>query len=177
METISRQYLAEQVKLHENPSYGISSIGFAPLVADIINHMSPQTVTDYGAGKCHLKKTLDSLGVDGYQYQPFDPAFPEYGLALVADLVCCIDVLEHIEPHLLDNVLSDLARITKKIGFFSIHTGPALKHLSDGRNAHLIQKPEAWWQAKLNNFFTVGHLEKHEHLGSGCSVVVGPKSS
>ena len=118
METISLEYLEEQIKLHKNPSYGMASIGFAPIVAQLIDHMLPQTVMDYRAGKCHLKRTLDSLGVDGYQHQPFDPAFPGYGPALEADLVCCIDVLEHIEPELLDNMLLDLARVTKKIGFF-----------------------------------------------------------
>jgi len=174
LETISQHYLAEQVKLHENPNYGVASIGFAPLVAEIIKHMSPHSVTDYGAGKCHLKKSLDSRGIQGYKYQPFDPAFPEYGAALEADLVCCIDVLEHIEPHLLDNVLSDLARVTRKIGFFTVHTGPAEKQLSDGRNAHLIQKPEAWWLQKLNAFFEVGHTEQHEAMWF--SAIVGPKS-
>jgi hypothetical protein len=175
METISPEYLEEQIKLHKNPNYGMASIGFAPIVAQIIDHMSPQTVTDYGAGKCHLKKTLDSLGVDGYQYQPFDPAFPEYGPALEADLVCCIDVLEHIEPELLDNMLLDLARVTKKIGFFSVHTGPAKKQLSDGRNAHLIQESDSWWIPRLEKKFSVGHVEHHELIGKGFSVIVGPK--
>lgn len=175
METISPEYLEEQIKLHENPNYGMASIGFAPIVAQLIDHMSPQTVTDYGAGKCHLKKTLDSLGVDGYQYQPLDPAFPEYGPALEADLVCCIDVLEHIEPELLDNMLIDLARVTKKIGFFSVHTGPAKKQLSDGRNAHLIQESDSWWIPRLEEKFSVGHVEHHEDIGKGFSVIVGPK--
>ena len=68
-------------------------------------------------------------------------AFPEYGEQKKADLVCCIDVLEHIEPELIDNVIFDLSTIVIKFGFFSIHQGPAGKILLDGRNAHLIQKP------------------------------------
>ena len=88
--------------------------------------------------KKNLKKTLDSRGIDGCVYQAFDPVFPEYGEALAADLVCCIDVLERVEPHRLDNVLADLRRVTTTVGFFTVHTGPAVKTLSDGRNAHLI---------------------------------------
>ena len=57
------------------------------MVAEIINHSAPKTVTDYGAGKLRLKSTLDSLGVTDYQYQPFDPAYPAYGDAREADLV------------------------------------------------------------------------------------------
>jgi hypothetical protein len=54
-------------------------------------------------------------------------------------------VLEHIEPDLLENVLDDPARVTVRFGVFTVHTGPAAKILADGRNAHLIQKPSAWW--------------------------------
>ena len=176
MNTITEQYLKEQVKLHENPVYGVASVGFASRVAHLINHLSPKTLTDYGAGKKYLKKALDHLGVTNYRYQPFDPAFPIYGEALEADLVCCIDVLEHVEPPFLDNVLLDLVRVTKMAGFITVHTGPAQKHLSDGRNAHLIQKPLSWWLPKLKQFFEVGVIERHEGTGEGFSLVIGRKN-
>ena len=177
MKTISEEYRREQIKLHENPHYGVASVEFAPMVAEIINHSAPKTVTDYGAGKLRLKSTLDSLGVTDYQYQPFDPAYPAYGDAREADLVCCIDVLEHIEPELLDNVLADLARVTKNIGFFTIHMGPAAKVLSDGRNAHLIQKPTSWWLPRLCQHFEIGNLQTHKVFGQGFLVVVSPIST
>ena len=84
MKTISEEYRrADQT--HENPHYGVASVEFAPMVAEIINHSAPKTVTDYGAGELRLKSTLDSLGVTDYQYQPFDPAYPAYGDAREAD--------------------------------------------------------------------------------------------
>ena len=175
METITAEYLQEQKILHRNPNYGIASFGFAEQVGACIRHMSAETVTDYGAGKKNLKKALDSLGVGGYVYQAFDPVFPEYGEALEADLVCCIDVLEHVEPHLLDSVLADLRRVTQNIGFFTVHTGPAVKKLSDGRNAHLIQQSPTWWLARLSGHFRIGHVEYYEGLGKGFVVVVGVK--
>ena len=64
-------------------------------------------------------------------------------------MVCCIDVLEHIEPDLLDNVLDHLAALTEGIAFLSVDTGPAIKTLSDGRNAHLIQQQLTWWLPKI----------------------------
>ena len=175
METITAEYLEEQQNLHRNPHYGIASIGFAQEVETCIRHMSAKTVTDYGAGKKNLKKALDSRGVGDYVYQAFDPAFPEYGEAIEADLVCCIDVLEHVEPHLLENVLADLRRVTKNIGFFTVHTGPAVKTLSDGRNAHLIQQSATWWLTRLSDHFRIGHVEHYEHLGTGFAVLVGVK--
>jgi hypothetical protein len=35
------------------------------------------------------------------------------------------------------------------IAFITIHTGPAMKTLPDGRNAHLTQQPMEWWLPKL----------------------------
>ena len=177
METITAESLEEQKNLHQNPNYGVASIGFAEEVGALMCHMSAQTITDYGAGKKNLKKALDSRGVSGYVYQPFDPVFPEYGDAVEADLVCCIDVLEHVEPHFLDNVLADLRRVTTNIGFFTVHTGPAVKTLSDGRNAHLIQQSATWWLTKLSDHFRIGHVEYYEGLGTGFVAIVGAKTS
>jgi hypothetical protein len=153
--TISDEYLAEQKLLHQNPEYGVASLSLAPLVQKIMAANNIRSVSDYGAGKKNLKKGLEQLGVLGFQYFPYDPAFPEYGPAKPADLVCCLDVLEHIEPEFLEAVIADLAAITSKIGFFSIATAPAKKTLSDGRNAHLIQKPSSWWLPKLCEKFEI----------------------
>ena len=58
-------------------------------------------------------------------------------------------MLEHIEPELLDNVLDDLKRVTKRAALFTVHVKPAVKVLPDGRNAHLIQQPPSWWLPKF----------------------------
>ncbi|MCF8187114.1 MAG: hypothetical protein K9J28_09910 [Sulfuritalea sp.] len=108
-------------------------------------------------------------------YLPYDPAFPEYGVPKAADLVCCIDVLEHIEPHFIDNVIFDLSKITTKFGFFTIHMGPAGKFLSDGRNAHLIQQPTSYWLEKLVKYFDVIQLMEHQLMGNGFWLIVKPK--
>tara|TARA_B100001123_G_C14615197_1_gene751483 strand:+ start:69 stop:521 length:453 start_codon:yes stop_codon:yes gene_type:complete len=147
--TISDEYLKLQKKLHKNPNYGIASIKFAPNVKKILEDAKLNSISDYGAGKKNLQKKLIELGLKDFKYYPYDPAFPEYGKPKEADLVCCIDVLEHAEEDYLDNILDDLKKITKKFGFYTIHTGPALKVLADGRNAHLIQKPPSWWLPKM----------------------------
>ena len=49
---------------------------------------------------------------------------------------------------------------TKKFGFFTIHSGPAVKVLEDGRNAHLIQKPPSWWLPKMCDRFEIKHLQE-----------------
>ncbi len=171
-QTISDDYLKLQQELHQNPSYGVASLAFAPIVADLIRQTRVQSVCDYGAGKKRLLEGLREAGVVPAQYLPYDPVFPEYGSPQAADLVCCIDVLEHIEPEHLDAVLQELASITVGLGFFSIHMGPAGKTLSDGRNAHLIQQPSSWWLPKICQYFNVHHLVSHEMMGKGIWLIV-----
>jgi hypothetical protein len=171
--TISAEYLAQQKQLHHNPDYGVASLHYAPLVLQIADQIKAKSISDYGAGKCNLRKKMKELGKFEFKYFPYDPAFPEYGPPAKADLVCCIDVLEHIEPPHLDAVLDELNQITVKSGLFTVHTGPAVKKLSDGRNAHLIQKPASWWLPRLCERFEIAHLQREGN--NGFWVIVEPK--
>ena len=175
MKTITEEYRRLQQELHQNPNYGVASLTFAPLVANVIRDTGVASVSDYGAGKKNLVKGLASAGIVLPAYHPYDPAFPEYGPPMPADLVCCIDVLEHIEPELVDNVIAELASIIRKLGFFTIHMGPAMKVLADGRNAHLIQKPSSWWLEKLIRHFDILQLQTHQMMGAGFWVLVKPR--
>ena len=169
---ISDAYRIEQQLLHENPRYGVASSGYASLAAALLRLGRCRSLSDYGAGKCNLKRAL-RLREDGpVAYQPYDPAFPEYGSAEPADLVTCIDVLEHIEPDLLDCVLDDLSGMTRKLALLTIHTGPAKKMLSDGRNAHLIQEPPSWWLHRLADRFEILHVQI---VRKGFFVIAGPR--
>ena len=170
--TISNEYLELQKTLHKNPNYGVASLSFAPIVADLIKKTGVKSISDYGAGKRNLLIGLSQQGISDIEYFPYDPAFEEYGPPKPAGLVCCIDVLEHIEPNLLENVLDGLASITVNFGFFSIHMGPASKVLADGRNAHLIQKPTSWWLPKISEHFDVLHLQSHNIMGNGFWIFV-----
>lgn len=176
-DTISDDYLRLQTELHRNPNYGVASLTFAPIVANVIKELHVRTLADYGAGKQNLLVGLKKAGVSLDAYYPYDPVFPAYGPPKSADLVCCIDVLEHIEPVKLDNVLEELARITTRFGFYSIHMGPAVKVLADGRNAHLIQQPASWWLPRLSEHFEVIHLQRHQMMGFGIWVIVEPKGT
>lgn len=162
---ISSDYREQQEKLHENPNYGVASIEFADTVAKMVNEMGVTNLLDYGAGKCRLMQTINEkhLVKHAFQYIPYDPAVPRFAdPPEPAEMVCCIDVLEHIEPDLLDNVLNDLERLTEAVGFFTVHCGPAAKVLSDGRNAHLIQMPPEWWLPKIMERFELQNFAKTE---------------
>jgi hypothetical protein len=146
---ISAEYQAQQQHLHETQVYGTAGQHFGPIVSQIVDKLEITHLLDYGAGsRMSLTKSLKVK--HKLTYQAYDPGVPEMSSAPVpAQMVCCIDVLEHIEPEYLDNVLDHLAELTEVIAFITIHTGPAMKTLPDGRNAHLTQQPMEWWLPKL----------------------------
>lgn len=153
---ISEEYRKLQEELHCNPDYGVASVSYAPIVAEVVKLVGAQEILDYGAGKGRLGETLKTLLPEPLRMRHYDPARPEWAAPpQPCACVACIDVLEHIEPDLLDNVLDDLQRVTAGHGIFTVHTGPAVKVLADGRNAHLIQRPPEWWLEKFRSRFDV----------------------
>lgn len=162
---ITDEYRAQQKRLHENPAYGTASEAWAPLVAKLIDQFEADELLDYGAGKLRLLKTIADkrLVKRRFRYIPYEPADDRYSSKPhPTEFVTCIDVLEHIEPECLDDVLDDLKRVVGHIGFFTIHTGPAVKVLDDGRNAHLIQEGMRFWVPKLDERFTIQTIQRTE---------------
>lgn len=147
---ISEEYRRLQEELHRDPGYGLASAIYAPLVAKVMEQVGATEVLDYGAGKGRLGILLRQHSQKPLTIRHYDPAVPEWSAPPApCEFVACIDVLEHIEPQLLENVLDDLKRVTLRFGLFTVSTLAAVKVLSDGRNAHLIQQPAAWWLPKI----------------------------
>ncbi len=143
---ITEEYKEQNRVLHEtNPNYGVSGAKWRGVVREI-SDWGRLAILDFGCGKQTLSKSLGSA----YRVTDYDPCIP--GLDAPPDphpILVCGDVLEHIEPELLDNLLAETRRLCTRRGLFVVHLGPATKVLPDGRNAHLIQKPKAWWSLKL----------------------------
>ena len=172
---MSEDYRRMQQELHKNPDYGVASVGYAPLVAQVMKARGITELLDYGAGKGRLGMTLREQMQPSLTIHHYDPAIPEWSApAESCACVACIDVLEHIEPHHIDNVLDDLQRVTTGVGVFTVHTGPAVKVLSDGRNAHLIQQPPAWW---LPQFMSRFELVQFNRMPQGFWIVVNARSA
>ena len=131
----------------------------------MVDVMEIDHLLDYGCGhNLSLRETLKPERA--FKYQCYDPGVPEYAEAPVpAQMVVCIDVLEHIEPELLDNVLDHLEELTEEVLFATVHTGPAGKVLPDGRNAHLIQQPAEWWLPKFMERFTLKGFNQRSSTG------------
>lgn len=146
---ISDSYREQNRRLHQTTDFGSSGHKCAPVVREVVKLMKVKEILDYGCGKQTLGNELKELNVIGY-----DPCIegldedPE-----PTDLVVCNDVLEHVEPGMLDEVLEHIRKLTKRRVIFTIHTQPAVKTLPDGRNAHLILQTHIWWLVKLTQYF------------------------
>lgn len=150
---ISPEYVEANAYLHKaHPEFGAGAWRKAAAILEIFTHGNYETLLDYGCGKGALADALPEIKVAEY-----DPAIPgKDALPEPADMVACLDVLEHIEPEKLHGVLKHLASLTKHEMFFTISTRPAHKDLADGRNAHLIVENAEWWAEQLEQHFQIG---------------------
>jgi hypothetical protein len=138
-----------------------------------MHQVGARELLDYGAGKGRLGEALREHVRGPLTIHYYDPAVPEWSAPPApCPFVACIDVLEHIEPQLLDNVLDDLRRVTDGVGVFTVHTGAAVKLLPDGRNAHLTQQPPEWWLPRLMQRF---ELVQFDRMAQGFVVAVERK--
>ena len=149
----SAEYQKQQEKLHSKGNYGVTGQKYGAMVSSIINKLEINTLLDYGCGS-NLSLTETLKPSRPFTYHGYDIGVPEYAEPPEpAELVCCIDVLEHIEPEYLESVLDHLEELTQVALFASVHMGPAGKVLDDGRNAHLTQeRPEFWLPLFLERF-------------------------
>ena len=132
---ISEEYRKLNHDLHlSDDGYGKTLPKFVKLIKPLVR--PGDTVLNYGCGKSML--TCGAIN----RVTNYDPAIP--GLDAPpepADVVICTDVLEHVEPECLDEVLDHLQTLTRRDAFFTVATVPSSKTLADGRNTHLTQKP------------------------------------
>lgn len=171
---LSDEYRSQQRQMHDRYDYGTASLTYAPIVSLYCNKLEITSLLDYGCAKCKL---FANLKVDHpMTLQAYDPAIAEYSATPIPNqMVACIDVLEHIEPDCLDDVLDDLQRLTLEVGFFSICSAPARKILPDGRNAHLIQQPIEWWLPKIWERFDLQLMQKMDEWNAFVVVYAKPR--
>ena len=96
-----------------------------------------------------LRERYPNIICDGY-----DPAVSMFNKIPRPNYECIFsnDVLEHVEPKMINAVLQNINDIALKYVWLRIDTLPARKVLPDGRNAHLIIQNKEWWEYKIKDF-------------------------
>lgn len=165
MELISDEYCRLNAEMHEKiPDYGVQGREHFIDIDTMAKSMGTNDILDYGCGKGTLAMHFP------FTIQQYDPAIPKHSeMPEPADIVVCTDVMEHIEPDKLENVLNHLKSLTKKLFYSTICTELAVKKLPDGRNAHLIVQSPAWWFCKLEEYFEVINYRRADnHILAVC---------
>lgn len=148
--------LIDQYKtLHTNEEMyaGNSTTIHKDFIGQYIDTLDCQTILDFGCGKGNQyhKQKIHETHFRGIMPTLYDPAVEEYSTLPEGtfDAVISTDVLEHIEEDNIDDVLELLYSKANKFVYHGIANFPAAVTLSDGRNAHVIQKPIDWWIDKI----------------------------
>lgn len=154
----TEQYAQLQKELHaRNVGYGTSGYKHGDRILDLAQKMKTRSILDYGCGQRTLAKIIP------FPITSYDPMLPGYDDEPEPhDLVVCGDVLEHIEPECLIEVLAHLKSKTKAVLFADIACRPAKKSLADGRNAHIIQASPSWWLSQLASYFDPQSFQTYE---------------
>jgi len=155
-ETFSPYYKKQISHFHRVTRVGWGgSLKDAGALDSFMFEWQPDEILDYGCGK----GAMVEMFIKDYKiplvvgYDPGVEQFQKADLSRQYQVVCCNDVLEHIEPEYLDNVLEELNGLAKQYVWLRIDTRPAKKILPDGRNAHLILESQEWWKKKDEQFF------------------------
>ena len=94
-------------------------------------------------------RTSENMSVDGY-----DPAVKKWSSNLTpCDILLCLDVLEHVEVNTINSVIEDISSMTRHFCYIVIDLQPAVKKLSNGRNAHILLAPVDWWVSRFSQTF------------------------
>lgn len=168
---ISDSYIELQKDLHARYEYGKGVD--APECALIVRGLLPEgsTVLDYGCGQGHLARILTD-----YEMEEYDPCIEGKDEEPArCDAVVCADVLEHIEPYCLDEVLKHIQLLAKKYVVLVIASKPSKKVMKDGRTAHLIVEGRDWWLGTLTRYFFIDGFNDRSEDGKGFLIAARPK--
>ena len=149
MTIINPEYQRQLATMHGQGQFVRGSKSLSS-IRPFLDQYQPASILDFGCGHgglmAAIKEAYPHMRVEGY-----DPGnanhcrIPKRSF----DAIVSADVFEHIEPEHLDATLQLIGSKMSRAGWFRIACYPAKKQLPDGRNAHLIVQPPAWWRDQI----------------------------
>jgi len=157
---ISEEYKELNKQLHKKrKDYGPGKPNkWLSKVKELKSKYKVKSFLEYGCGKGKLIEHLNKTSI--LPAKGYDPCVKKYSeLPEPADLVLCVDVLEHVEEDKILSVLKHIESLTNKVCFILVELKESNKTLADGRNAHILIKPKDWWFRTLTEIFPDCKLE------------------
>ena len=146
-----KKQLYMQHEIHTSWGHGASINKFKHCL-HFLEKEECKTIIDYGCGKSNLKDFVEK----NYNYEVTEYDIGIEGKDVLnnkADFIVCVDVLEHIEPECLEDVLKHIHRHATKGVYFSICLVASYGFFKDGSNLHTIIKNGDWWYSKVLQYF------------------------
>ena len=175
---ISDDYQLLNEALHnDNEEYGnrnnILSRRLPTACMSLHKHFNLESILDYGCGKGLIIKSLqEKLEGTPVSVQGYDPCVNEFKVQpKPCQFLISTDVLEHIEPEYINNILDHISELTERLCYLVIDLLPAQKKLPNGINAHTMIAPPGWWLEKLGERFSFG---MHFIFEKGSKGAAGP---
>jgi cyclopropane fatty-acyl-phospholipid synthase-like methyltransferase len=153
MELINDDYKRQLQEMHAtHKKFSRSGGKKLKLIERFITQYTPTSVIDFGCSHGELLPLLvEHYSIRAVGYDPGVVEFENIPTTAV-DCLTSTDVLEHVEPEMIDDTLKIINTLFTKSAFLLIASYPAKKSLPDGRNAHLIIESFNWWKNKLETF-------------------------
>lgn len=153
--SITSEYQAQMAAEHSGSKWGSSAAKYSgdKVLQAIRTRPYVTSVLDFGCGKQSLQQYIqEALPQRDIHWTNYDPGIP--GIDTLPndtfDLVVSTDVLEHVEPKLLDETLKQLNKLTGKVLVSDIACYPTGKKFMEGPykgiDMHLTVKSPKWWR-------------------------------
>lgn len=155
---ITEAYRRELQKIHQDDEdWGTGPRGNIIKICKFIDSNNVHRLLDYGCGKGENLRWFLPTQVSVSNY---DPAIPKWSAdPAPEDYLLCTDVLEHIEPECIKDVMEHIVSKFNKKALLAISLVKSRKLLSDGRNSHILIKPIEWWIGLLQRFCIIERIE------------------
>lgn len=148
---ITEAYRKELQEIHRlDEDWGTGPKGKIIYICNFLYVNNVTRLLDYGCGKGMLGLFLpiEVSNYDPAMFEWSDDPEPE-------DYLLCADVLEHVEPECIEDVIEHLVSKFNKKALLSISLQKSKKILADGRNAHILVESEAWWINLLKKYSNI----------------------
>ncbi len=147
--TITPEGIEAARKLHQSPIYGIDGRKHKDVVLNLAKTLKTVSILDYGCGKGTLAANLS------FPIWEYDPAIAgKDHVPRSADIVVCLNVMECVEPEMIEPVLGDICRCANKVAFL------------------IIEGKKDEWEERFRPFFKVGAIFE---CGKDIHCVLEPK--
>lgn len=177
MDAVSTRERAKYEKMWALPAYRDDDATAHAQAARAALPMRPgESVIDFGAGAGYASAALLDAGfrvlaVDiaaNALAPPIAARVPlllaslwDLPVALAADWGFCSDVMEHVPPDRVDDVLATIRRTTRRATYFSISLRPDGCGVLIGEALHLTVQPLDWWTARLGRQWAAVRVLRH----------------